>query len=101
MGEYADMILDGTMCQGCGEWLNDGDDGDGFPGWCYSCQPDDEPVKKASRQKYARKKHETGKLPCPACERRFNSAEALRMHHSDKHAATNPERAGNEKTNAA
>ena len=34
MGEIADMMLDGTMCAGCGVWLNDGEDGDGYPGYC-------------------------------------------------------------------
>lgn len=43
MGEIADMMLDGTMCQGCGEWLNDGEDGPGYPGYCAGCKPlDDE-----------------------------------------------------------
>lgn len=37
MGEIADMMLDGTMCAGCGEWLNDGEDGDGFPEFCFAC----------------------------------------------------------------
>lgn len=42
MGEIADMMLDGTMCQGCGEFLHDGEDGPGYPGWCESCRPRDE-----------------------------------------------------------
>jgi hypothetical protein len=42
MGEIADMMLDGTMCQGCGEWLHDGDDGPGFPGYCSACEPDED-----------------------------------------------------------
>ncbi len=37
MGEIADMMLDGTMCSGCGEWLHDGEDGPGYPGYCSSC----------------------------------------------------------------
>jgi hypothetical protein len=40
MGEIAEMMLDGTMCAGCGEWLHDGNDGDGFPGYCSGCAPD-------------------------------------------------------------
>jgi len=39
MGEIAEMMLDGTMCQGCGEFLHDGEDGDGFPGYCAGCAP--------------------------------------------------------------
>lgn len=29
MGEYAEMMLDGTMCEGCGEYM--GGAGEGFP----------------------------------------------------------------------
>lgn len=38
MGEIAEMMLDGTMCSLCGEFLNDGEDGDGFPGYCEGCK---------------------------------------------------------------
>ncbi len=31
MGEYAEMMLDGTCCEGCGEYLGEGD---GFPRYC-------------------------------------------------------------------
>lgn len=31
MGEIADMMLDGTMCEGCGEYMGEGD---GFPQYC-------------------------------------------------------------------
>lgn len=37
MGEIAEMMLDGTMCAGCGEWM--GDEGDGFPRYCAACRP--------------------------------------------------------------
>lgn len=42
MGEIADMMLDGTMCQVCGCFLNDGEDGEGFPMTCDDCKGDDE-----------------------------------------------------------
>lgn len=37
MGEIADMMLDGTLCEGCGEYL----DGEGFgiPRYCNGCRP--------------------------------------------------------------
>lgn len=38
MGEIAEMMLDGTMCALCGEFLRDGEDGDGFPEYCEGCQ---------------------------------------------------------------
>lgn len=38
MGEYAEMMLDGTCCQSCGEYL--GSD-NGFPTFCPSCADDE------------------------------------------------------------
>lgn len=35
MGEIADMMLEGMMCQWCGEDLGEGD---GFPTVCPGCQ---------------------------------------------------------------
>lgn len=32
MGEIAEAMLDGTLCEGCGVYI--GDDGDGIPGYC-------------------------------------------------------------------
>lgn len=40
MGDIADMMLDGTMCQMCGEFM--GGEGDGFPVVCVSCQKDND-----------------------------------------------------------
>lgn len=42
MGEAAEDILDGTVCEGCGEFFDDITDGDeppGFPRRCTSCEP--------------------------------------------------------------
>lgn len=49
MGEIAEMMLYGTMCAGCGEFLNDGEDGDGFPEYCSACTPDYEEPKPKSK----------------------------------------------------
>lgn len=43
MGEIADMMLSGQMCQQCGEWLAGSEDdfgdveGPGFPRLCPAC----------------------------------------------------------------
>lgn len=54
MGEYAEMMLDGTVCESCGEWLGD-DEGPGFPRVCPGCQQQDTPheadVKPQSRKR--------------------------------------------------
>lgn len=39
MGEYAEMMLDGTCCAGCGEFLFN-EDALGIPEYCPSCQGD-------------------------------------------------------------
>lgn len=36
MGEIAEMMLDGELCEGCGDYLGDGD---GFPRYCRACRP--------------------------------------------------------------
>lgn len=33
MGEIADMMLDGTLCECCGEYIDD-DEASGFPRYC-------------------------------------------------------------------
>ncbi len=35
MGDIADMMLEGVLCQICGEYLGDGD---GYPVTCSGCQ---------------------------------------------------------------
>jgi hypothetical protein len=42
MGEAADDILNGLVCQECGEWMDDilnGADEPGYPRTCDGCQP--------------------------------------------------------------
>lgn len=34
MGEYAEMSLDGEFCEGCGEYIGDGN---GYPQRCAGC----------------------------------------------------------------
>lgn len=40
MGEIAEMMLDGDMCQYCGVWVGGGD---GYPQSCAGCADDDQP----------------------------------------------------------
>ncbi len=37
MGEIADMMLEGVLCEGCGEYLGEGD---GCPAYCFGCSKD-------------------------------------------------------------
>ena len=49
MGEYADMILDGEMCQLCGGML----EGKGYPTLCHDCQleADKEKAERCEKQR--------------------------------------------------
>ena len=72
MGEYAEMMLDGTCCSQCGEFLFDGEDGDGLAMLCEACAGDDEvsfaapmilPDQHAEPQKRASRKRSKAKKP--------------------------------------
>lgn len=49
MGEYAEMMLDGTCCAQCGEFLDSG--GDGFPVVCAACTDAERGLSRAERGK--------------------------------------------------
>ncbi len=40
MGEIADMMLDGTLCEGCGVFLNE--ESQGYPCYCADCENENE-----------------------------------------------------------
>lgn len=53
MGEIADMMLEGSMCQQCGEYLGTGD---GYPTLCTACSEKELPKPSTSKKKKKRKK---------------------------------------------
>lgn len=55
MGEYAEMMLDGTCCSMCGEYLGGGD------GWAVLCASCDDymPVRKAETPKRQRRREQS------------------------------------------
>lgn len=69
MGEIADMMLDGTLCEGCGEFL--GNSG-GFPSYCYEC----------SRERNLAPPSE--KVRCPICRKKVKAV-GLADHQRDAH----------------
>ena len=86
MGEYAEMMLDGTCCAQCGEYLDD-DDADGIPRYCCAaCEP-------AGFRTPAPKTARTVKIKtikCPLCEKMFAEPNALGQHVSMKHGKLEP-----------
>ena len=76
MGEIADMMLDGTMCQGCGVWMDGGNDGPGHPQTCESC-------KREARRANAPAVMDR-KVACPTCGKKVKAV-GLNDHRRDAH----------------
>lgn len=91
MGEYAEMMLDGTCCACCGEFL--GTDA-GFPIYCGGCAPDFDvqphtglPLgTRIKRRSKPRGDPGTPKAcTCGTCGKSFNSKGAKRQHRRAAH----------------
>lgn len=88
MGEIADMMLDGCLCQYCGKSMGDGD---GIAVVCEGCQAyhgvdafGESRVK--SRPRSVEHPNRSPKpVGCAACTRRFWSHEAMVQHQRAKH----------------
>jgi len=72
MGDIADMMLEGTLCAGCGVYL--GEDDNGYPTYCEDCKREgfgEQPKKE--------------KKKCPQCKKSFNGDQGLNAHIKAKH----------------
>lgn len=76
MGEIAEMMLDGTLCQYCGEYI--GDDC-GYPRSC-GCYVEKEPIEGYPEQNWKPKPH----CKCPECGKRVKVV-GLADHRRDVH----------------
>jgi len=77
MGEIADMMINGELCEWCGDYL--GDDA-GYPRLCPACQAEsrkDGPL-------HASLENEKEKVKCPTCGKRVKFI-GLDQHIHDKH----------------
>lgn len=80
MGEYAEMMLDGTCCEGCGEYLGDGD---GFPAYCSpQCA-----AGRGAEYDVLPPPQWSKKTKCPECGRKVKAV-GLRDHLRDMHGAS-------------
>lgn len=77
MGEVAEMMLDGTLCEGCGVYL-DGN-GEGFPRHCHDCK------RERGSGGHMRTKV-VAKVKCPTCGKLVKKA-GLSDHQRDVHGA--------------
>lgn len=75
MGEWAEMMLDGTMCQVCGEFM--GGAGGGFPMTCAGCSG-----------RPARAKKAAPKAKCPTCGKKVKAV-GLADHQRFVHSGSN------------
>lgn len=104
MGEIAEMMLDGTLCEACGEFIGGGQ---GFPGYCSAqCARDrgmtytppsrrqrreweKHPVDRGERVEFKpSSSHQTKHKPwvCQDCARRFRLEVGARDHWRQQHA---------------
>lgn len=74
MGDVADMMLEGMLCEGCGEFLGEGM---GFPQYCASCAGEAE----ESEPRVDPRR----KLRCPWCKRQPKGERGLIDHCRDAH----------------
>jgi len=70
MGEVAEMMLDGTLCEGCGELINLNPPG--YPCYCAQCRPNHS------------KQAVPNKVICPTCKKKVKRT-GLRDHIRDAH----------------
>jgi len=78
MGDVADMMLDGTLCEGCGVYLEG--ESYGVPRYCASCHEDRREF--LTMPDYVRPSQT--KVSCPKCQRRVKET-GLADHLRDKH----------------
>lgn len=79
MGDVAEMMLDGTLCAACGEFINEHPPG--FPSYCSAACA--ELCGETVRDTRDRTPKRT--MPCPECERKFASTRAMLQHIAVKH----------------
>jgi Zn finger protein HypA/HybF involved in hydrogenase expression len=85
MGEIAEMMLDGTLCEGCGVFLNA--EPEGFPCRCGSCARESKEIRSAGNIAANQKKGaEQKKIPCTVCGRKVKSI-GMANHMKDAHPA--------------
>jgi hypothetical protein len=96
MGEIAEMMLEGILCEGCGEFM--GGRVPGYPRRCRSCGPAislatalKRPLTPGARRnaRHNRERHEAAKtrkqFECDKCHRLFRTSEGVLQHAKDKH----------------
>lgn len=86
MGDIADMMLDGTLCECCGEYIGDGGGIPGIPGYCSEACANDRgmTLKDHGVPTQRRRAAPARKAACPTCGKKVK-ATGLQDHQRDKH----------------
>lgn len=82
MGDIAEMMLDGTLCEGCGVYL--GGVAQGIPRRCYDCRPTKDERKAANIARHEAQQARAKKAPCPTCGKRVRLV-GMADHQRDVH----------------
>jgi len=86
MGEIAEMMLDGDLCEGCGVYM--GSSGQGFTRRCHSCAGEFKADRKAANVATNKVQHAAAKkIPCSTCGKRVSTV-GMNDHVRDVHGAT-------------
>lgn len=80
MGEIAEMMLDGTLCEACGTFIDEG--GDGFPRYCSNECARDRGAERALPNPMT--SPNPAKVNCPTCRKRVKRV-GLADHMRDAH----------------
>lgn len=86
MGDIADMMLDGTLCEGCGVYIEE--EGYGVPRYCYACAKETSAHDSSIGRSF--KSHNSQsfmKTACPDCGKRVKTV-GLSQHRRDAHGLT-------------
>lgn len=75
MGEIADMMIDGEVCEECGEFFDD--EAPGYPRKCSACRKTDVQIR---RQNFI----QSIKMTCPECKKTVKTS-GIRQHYEAKH----------------
>ena len=80
MGEIAEMMLDGTLCEGCGVYLGNEI---GYPRYCAHCEPlKPKEIKKGfcTTRNGLKKIYRPNKVNCPKCRKLVKKGQGLKDH---------------------
>jgi hypothetical protein len=86
MGEIADMMLDGTLCEACGSYIEG--NGEGFPRYCSDqCARDRGADQLTMTRKERHAANHAPRVNCPTCRKRVKAV-GLGQHMRDVHGGS-------------